>query len=147
MRRTIISFMFLACLHSRAAFAAEWTVVSDDGQYFAVLPDFPKLKIKLKSLGGVKPRPIKNHERIPEAFPNIRLFAYEAGNTGATRIVTHFRVLILDIRTTELLGDVPSGYFVSTTPRAGQPRWEWNLDELVVNDSEFGRQVRIPLRK
>lgn len=125
--------------------AQDGRVVKLEGGYFATLPDYPDQKFALKSLGGKAPSLEATSENVPNSHAHIRLISYFAGQTGTDRLVEHYRALVLEAKTGRLLGDVPQSYIVSTTPRASQPFWTWKKNQLLVDDGEFGRQVRVTL--
>ena len=131
---------------TNGATAQDWTIVKKDGQFFAEISGFRGGKVALKSFGEMEPRADATSDVPPKSHPHIRLFSYFAGQTGSKRIVDHYRTLIVDWRAGKFLGDSPSSYIVSTTPRARQPQWAWEADHLLVRDSEFNRELRISLR-
>ena len=142
-RLAIAACLVFIAPHSNAQ---EWTVVIQDGRYFASFPGFKDRKYELTSLGGAEPRPGETSSAPQKSHAHIRLISYFAGTTGTKRIVKHYRSLIVNWTTGKLLGDVPRSYIVSKTPRARQPNWTWKADHLIVKDPEFDREVRVSLQ-
>ena len=138
--------LLVSILVVTGAAAKDWAVTRQDGRYFATIPEFGERKFELKSFGGVEPQPGDSSKAPPKSHPHIRVFSYFAGRTGSPRVVSHYHALVVNAKTGELLGDVPSSYIVSTTPRTAQPRWTWKADQLLVKDAEFDRELRISLR-